>query len=447
MSAVQLLRVSVHERISAAAEDFLLQVEDGGGKARVPELRAMLTERLMAAVEQILAGLEETLFEYDDRVERSEREICRQRRLLEAVMQPKVWLHRAVCPADIKQLMVIIEEVPPEEQKDNRADCGGPDPARNSGPDGRLQPGCEDETEDSSETEDSEDDWMETREPQTGLNTMCPADFQQLMVNKEEVPPEEQLWSRLVVLEDPEPHHIKEEQKEPWTNQDGQQLQGLEEADIKFTLTPVAVKSEEDEEKLKSSKLHQSETKKNRVDCGGPEPARNSGPDGRLQPGPEDKTEDSSETEESEDPWMETREPQTGLNTRNNKQPLSDIGCKTEKKSLSCSECGRRFNQRGHLNIHMRIHTGEKPFSCSECGKRFNQVGVLNIHKRIHTGEKPFSCSECGKRFSRRDSLNIHMRSHTGEKPFRCSECDKGFSHRGNLNTHKRIHTGEEPFC
>ncbi|XP_053268283.1 zinc finger protein interacting with ribonucleoprotein K-like [Pleuronectes platessa] len=505
MSAVQLLRMSVHERISAAAEDFLLQVEEGGGKARVPELRAKLSERLMAAGDQILAGLEKTLLEYEGRVERaeqSEREICRQRRLLDGVMQPKVWLHRAVCPADIKQLMVIIEEVPPEEQEDrepphikeeqeerwtnqdgqklqgleeadikftltpgtvkseedeeklkssklhpretkeNRADCGGPEPARNSGPGGHLQPVPEDKTEDSSETEDSEDDWMETREPQTGLNT----NIQQVIVNKEDVPPEEQHWSPLVDQEDPEPHHIKEEQKEPWTNQYGQQLQGLEEADIKFTLTPVAVKSEEDEEKLKSSTLHPSETKESRADCGGPEPARNSGPDGRLQPGPEDKTEDSSETEESEDHWMETREPQTGLNTRNNKQPLSDMGCKTKKKSFSCSECGTRFNHRGNLNIHMRIHTGEKPFSCSECGKRFNQGGHLNIHKRIHTGQKQFSCSECGKRFSRRDSLNIHMRNHTGEKPFSCSDCGKRFNQRGDLNTHLRIHTGEKPF-
>ncbi|CAB1461009.1 unnamed protein product, partial [Pleuronectes platessa] len=124
---------------------------------------------------------------------------------------------------------------------------------------------------------------------------VCPADVHQLMVIKEEVPPEQQQWSPLVEQEIPEPPHIKEEQEEPWTNQDGQQLQGLEEADIKFTLTPVAVMSEEYEEKLKSSKLHPSETKE---DCGGPEPARNSGPDGHLQPGPEDKTEDSSETEE-----------------------------------------------------------------------------------------------------------------------------------------------------
>ncbi|CAB1429383.1 unnamed protein product [Pleuronectes platessa] len=226
MSAVQLLRVSVHARITAAAEDFLLVVEKGGGKAQVPELRALLTERLEAAGEEILAGLEETLAEYEDRMEqteRSEREICRQRRLLDAVMQPVVRLRRAVSPADV----------------------------------------------------------------------------QQLMVNKEEVPPEQQQWSTLVDQEDQEPPNLKEEQEEPWTNQDGQQLQGLEEADIRFTLTPVAVKSEEDEEKLKTSKLHLSETKENRADCGGPEPARNLSPDGRLQPGPEDKTEDSSETEET----------------------------------------------------------------------------------------------------------------------------------------------------
>ncbi|XP_060948558.1 zinc finger protein 3 homolog [Limanda limanda] len=279
------------------------------------------------------------------------------------------------------------------------------------------------------------------------INTpVCPADIQQLMVIKEEVPPEEQQWSPLVDKKDPEPPHIKEEQEEPWTNQDGQQLQGLEEADIKFTFTPVAVKSEEDEEKLKSSELHLSETKENRADCGGPEPARNSGPDGRLQPGPEDKTDDSSQTEDSEDDWMETREPQTGLNTRNNKQPLSDMGCKTEKKSFSCTECGKRFTERGNLNTHMRIHTGEKPFSCSECGERFNQRGNLNKHVTIHTGEKPFSCSECGERFTERGNLKTHMRIHTGEKPFSCSECGERFNQRGTRNRHVTIHTGEKPF-
>ncbi|XP_047186064.1 uncharacterized protein LOC118291786 isoform X10 [Scophthalmus maximus] len=95
MFAAQLLRVSVHERIGAAAEDFLLQVEKGEEAARVPALRALLTERLTAAAEEIVGLLEETVAEYEDRVERSEREICRQRRLLDAVLKPEVRLHRA----------------------------------------------------------------------------------------------------------------------------------------------------------------------------------------------------------------------------------------------------------------------------------------------------------------------------------------------------------------
>ncbi|KAM7373723.1 hypothetical protein PAMP_008557 [Pampus punctatissimus] len=94
MCAVQLLRVSVHERISAAAEDFLLQVEKREKTAEIP-LRALLTERLTAAAEEIVGLLEETVAEYEDRVERSEREICRQRRLLDAVLKPEVKLLRA----------------------------------------------------------------------------------------------------------------------------------------------------------------------------------------------------------------------------------------------------------------------------------------------------------------------------------------------------------------
>ncbi|XP_060951809.1 zinc finger protein Xfin-like [Limanda limanda] len=365
MSAVQLLRVSVHERISAAAEDFLLQVEEGGGKAQVPELRAMLTERLTAAAEEILAVLEETVAEYEDRVEQSELEICRQRRLLDAVMQPEVRLDRS--------------------------------------------------------------------------------DILELVVSKEEVPWEQQQWSPLVDQEDPEPPHIKEELEEPWTNQKGEQLKQLEEANRKFTLTPVAVKSEEEEEKPQLTQLHQSQTEENRADCGGPEPARSSGPDGHLQPGPEDKTEDSFETEDSEDDWIPNSEPGPGLNIRKNKQPLSDR-CTTDRKPFSCSECAIRFCHKSALTEHSRTHTGEKPFCCTQCGKRFSRKSTLTIHRRTHTGEKPFSCSQCSKRFSHKSTLKVHMTIHTGEKPFSCSQCDKVFSQSGHLTTHMRSHSGETPF-
>ncbi|XP_056266977.1 uncharacterized protein LOC130191306 [Pseudoliparis swirei] len=95
------------------------------------------------------------------------------------------------------------------------------------------------------------------------------SDVQQLLVVKEEVPSEQQVWSsRLDQVhpepplvkeeredqenpepphikedqENSEPPHIKEEQEELWTSQEGEQLQGLEEAGLNFSFTPVKLK-------------------------------------------------------------------------------------------------------------------------------------------------------------------------------------------------------------
>ncbi|XP_053302016.1 gastrula zinc finger protein XlCGF57.1 isoform X1 [Pleuronectes platessa] len=351
MCAVQLMRASVHERISAAAEDFLLQVDRGPEAARVLMLRPLLIERLKAAAEAIVGLFEETVAEYEDIVQRSEREICRQRRLLDAVLKPEVRLHRA--------------------------------------------------------------------------------DVQQLKVNEEAVPSEYQDWIPSVDQEDSEPPHIKEEQNEQWISQEGEQLQELEQTDIiKFTFTPDTVKTEGDEEETQSSQLYQSQTEEDRKDCGGPEPAGNSGPDVHLQPCPED-TAIYTDVD-----GIETREP----------KPVSDMRCTTDKKPLNCSECGKRFSRMYYLKAHMTAHTGEEPFSCSECDKRFTLKEHLKSHLKIHTGEKPFSCSVCGKRFRIKGDMLTHVSVHTGEKPFSCSECGKLFRLKRQLQTHEAIHTGEKPF-
>ncbi|XP_033995581.1 zinc finger and SCAN domain-containing protein 12-like [Trematomus bernacchii] len=282
-------------------------------------LLSLVKQRLTAAAEDIFVLFERTIAEYEEELSRSKQENERHRKLLDAVLQPQLQIHRT--------------------------------------------------------------------------------DVQQLVVVKEEVPPEQQEWSSSLDQEDPEPPpHIKEEQEELWSSQEGEQLQGLEEADItKSTFTPVPVKSEDDEEKPQSSQLHQRqtehmETEADGEDCGGPEPARNSDPERHLQPETEDKPGDSSEpdTEGSAD-WKETREP--GSNSQRNKQDhVSDSRRSAGEKTFSCSVCEKYFAERG-LQRHMRIHTGEKPFSCSVCEKYFTQSGDLNRHMRNHTGEKPFSCS------------------------------------------------------
>ncbi|XP_028454172.1 uncharacterized protein LOC114568719 isoform X2 [Perca flavescens] len=120
------------------------------------------------------------------------------------------------------------------------------------------------------------------------------ADLQQVSVVKDSVPPEQQERSSSLDQEEPEPPpHIKEDQEQLCSSQEGEQLHGLEEADIKFLITPVPVKSEEDDgEEAQSSQLHQRqsehmETEAGGEDCGGAEPDRNSHP----HPHPEPDTE------------------------------------------------------------------------------------------------------------------------------------------------------------
>ncbi|XP_031135717.1 gastrula zinc finger protein XlCGF57.1-like isoform X4 [Sander lucioperca] len=336
--------------------------------SKVQMLRAFVNQRLTAAAEEIFELFVTTIAEYEEELGRSKEENEQQRKLLDAVCNPEVRLHRA----DAQQLLVVKKEIKQEDTK---------------------------------------------------------------------------------------PPRIKEEQEELWISQEGEQLQGLEEADIKFPFTSVPVKSEDDEEKAQSSQLHESQTEENREaertgadgeDCGGPEPARNSDPDSPLQPATHEKTADSSETDDSGD-W---EEPQSGLNSlQNNEEPGSDVeplqkrtGVPKKVKQFCCSLCGKRFSRKYALTTHMRLHSEGKHLTCSVCKAIFSHSSTLAVHMRTHTGEKPFSCSVCSKRFAQLPTLKQHLTVHTGEKPFSCSVCTKVFAHHSTLRQHLTVHTGEKSF-
>ena len=71
--------------------------------------------------------------------------------------------------------------------------------------------------------------------------------------------------------------------------------------------------------------------------------------------------------------------------------------------NFKCHVCNKPFLHRGHLNEHMRKHSGEKPYKCDVCLNVFGWKRSLTLHKMIHTGEKPYkevknkiTCTRCG---------------------------------------------------
>ncbi|XP_029289019.1 zinc finger protein 333-like [Cottoperca gobio] len=256
------------------------------------------------------------------------------------------------------------------------------------------------------------------------------ADVQKLIVRKEE----QQEWRPSLAQQDPELLHIKEEQEELWSSQEGEDV-------TKFPCTAVPVKSE-DEEKAQSSQLHQRQAEESReAELPACSSAQNMETeiDGSHQLLPLYCCE--SETEDSNDDWKETREQESGSDTLKNHNNSHG-----HERPFSCTVCDKRFGCKGNLHAHMRSHTGEKPFTCTVCNKSFSAKVNLKTHMRSHTGEKPFSCLICNKSFSQKKTLVIHMRSHTGEKPFGCTFCGKRFSEKGTLKRHIRVHTGEKPY-
>lgn len=115
-----------------------------------------------------------------------------------------------------------------------------------------------------------------------------------------------------------------------------------------------------------------------------------------------------------------------------------------------CPDCGKGFHEPSHVTQHQKSTHNV----CPVCKARFSAQTELKLHLKSHEvggtlqpGENPLTCSDCGKTYRDKWHLEQHMASHTGDTYSTCPVCDKGFRSRSYLPQHMELVHPICPFC
>ncbi|XP_054623163.1 zinc finger and SCAN domain-containing protein 2-like isoform X1 [Dunckerocampus dactyliophorus] len=379
---------------------------------KVQTLRALVNQRLSAAVEEIFVVFERTIAEYEEELSRAKEENERQRQLLDAgFKKPEVVLHRADAG----------EDHPPPEQAEWNSEMEQEEPqpfhitALVEEPE---PPHIKEEEEDHSISQEGEHLEVLEEFPVIGVTVKSEDDEGESEEEREVEPPSSSSTQHMTTEADGD--HCGGSQAHnllaPLSDSDDTTSHSPD-TDDEDSEADMTCHTDNTRWKCDNIFDNQGNLKKHMQNHAGEKPFACSVCSKRFS-------------------QIENLNRHTTIHTIH-----------TGVKPFACSICGKGFSQQSNLKEHARKHTGKKHFPCLVCGKKFIYKSKLKTHTRIHTGEKPFSCTVCGKCFSQKANLHTHTRVHTGEKPFPCTMCGKRFSQKDVLIRHTRIHTGEKPFC
>ncbi|XP_055021138.1 zinc finger protein 888-like isoform X2 [Boleophthalmus pectinirostris] len=422
-------------------------------------LRALVSDRLSAAADEICALLETIIAEYEEELRRSREENQRNQKnqrnpeLLDPTLRPQVRLHRT------EDVHIKTEKPEPDRS---------PDP-----PDARsLVPPQTQLPEEPEEPEDWSPDWEpRVGEPRAGGSAqLLHSDEETDECNRvHDVSAETPRTTRTNAKCDGEgkrKHECPICQKKLGRKQELKRHMLLHTGEKPFSC-PVCEKRFIQKSNLKSHIVthldsvdtiirHQKASEASGEDRGGGEGAE----EDEWRGADDDKLMEQLSDSENDEDWPRVMEGPCSSSAQQDEgdggtlerlsfllnQALNESKERGQTTVYQCPICDKVFGRMENLRRHILVHTGEKAFSCPVCNKQFTLKQHLKLHMVLHTRDKQFSCSVCSKTFIRKDNLRSHMRIHSADRPFGCSECGARFFSGADLERHTSVHTAERPF-
>lgn len=110
--------------------------------------------------------------------------------------------------------------------------------------------------------------------------------------------------------------------------------------------------------------------------------------------------------------------------------------------TLYCRYCNNRFPSAIEKKTHKCDYQIDKQTKiCRICSKKVGK-NSYNHHLQTHSQEI-HSCVVCGKEFNNKRCLKVHLQQHEATRRYKCDKCTESFVNKSTLEHHKRFH-GEE---